>query len=329
MKHRKYVVAASLMIGVFAMVGLMLCTNNSAKAAPSLSEVMSILPSDSQFALGMNVQKLVASPNYAKFKQKQTERIGNDLSQFIAATGVDPERDIYYLAASGKAKPKASGVIIAFGNFNQDKITSFIQSQAAAAISVYGGRQVLAIPGNKGSAANKGIVFFGDKIAAGDMETLYAMIDGRTGSAAIAPLIHGINPEEMFWFAGNADGIPANASLPIPAGVKIPPIQNIVGTLDISDLIAGKITATAVDMDSAKKLADAINGAIAFGQLAGKQDPILPQLLGGLKLSQSGAQVSLDFSFSADLLDRLEQVKKMTQSAIIRSDSGTKWTLKR
>jgi len=82
-------------------------------------------------------------------------------------------------------------------------------------------------------------------------------------------------------------------------------------------------------MDSAKKLADAINGAIAFGQLAGKQDPILPQLLGGLKLSQSGAQVSLDFSFSADLLDRLEQVKKMTQSAIIRSDSGTKWTLKR
>jgi hypothetical protein len=304
MKHRKNVIASTLMIIALAVIGIVLCTNNSAKAAPNVPDVLSILPSDCQFAFGMNVQKVVQSPIY----QKQRGQIGNDLSQFVAATGVDPEKDISYLVAAGQANAKGSGVIVAVGSFDKDKITSFIQSAATSSITEYNGSQIL----TSAAAYKKGLVFLGDnKIALGDLETLKAILDGRTGNAKISSLILSIDTDAMFWFAGNAGQILARAPFAIPAGIKIPLIQNIVGTFNADQSAAGTITAT-LDESSAKQLLDAANALISLGQTAGNQDPTLQTLLGGLKISQNSNQINLSLSFPADLLDRLSRIQKLT-----------------
>ena len=70
---------------------------------------------------------------------------------------------------------------------------------------------------------------------------------------------------------------------------------------------------TASDMDSAKQLVDAVNGLIAMGQLAANQDPTLQMLLSGLTVSQDINRISLDFNFSADLLEMLDQAAKMAK----------------
>jgi hypothetical protein len=329
MKNRKFIVGSALTIMVLAIAGIMFHASYSAKAStPSLSDVLSKLPSDCQFVFGMNVQKFVASPVYVKFKQKQSTQIGADLSQFIATTGVDPEHDIYYLVAAGRTqgKPKGQGVIIASGKFNKDVITAFIRSKSTPIATEYNGMQVLMVPEGKGNLVTKGIVFLNEQeLALGDLEALKAVIDIRTkgnasllSNARMASLTGNINPDEMFWFAGDGEGILANSPIPTPMGANIPSIQNIVGTFNITDSVTGSITATALDLDSATKLADAVRGLVAFGQLAGNQNPELQMLLGGLKVSQNSNQVSLALSFSAELLDKLDQAKKMAKPAARR-----------
>ncbi len=172
-------------------------------------------------------------------------------------------------------------------------------------------------PERTGETINKGIVFLSDgEIALGDLETLKSVLDIRgkgdksiLSSPTMAPLISSIGPDEMFWFAGNAAGALANAPASTPFSASISSIQSVVGTLNITDAVAGKITATAVNSDSAAKLADGVRGLIAFGQLSGDQNPDLKTLLGGLAVSQNSSQITVAFNFPADVLEKLRQTR--------------------
>ena len=329
MKHRKLMVVSTLVtIGIIgAVAGLALYTNYSVKAsAPSLPEALNSLPSDCQFLFGINVQKFVSSSAYAKFRQRQSQQIGNDLAAFIDKTGVDPARDIAYLVAAGRPgeKAKGEGVVIVTGRFNQSAITAYIRSKSTPIEMKYGGALVLMIPDPKNDAVERGVVFLdGGEIAMGDLESLKAVLDvgGKADKSilsnpAIAPLISSISPDEMFWFAGDAAGVLAKAPVSNPLGANISSIRNVVGILNITDAVTGKITVTAINAESATKLADTVRGVVAFGQLAGDQNPDLKMLLGGLAISQTSTQVSVALNFPTALLEKLEQARKTPRQTI-------------
>jgi len=320
MKQRKAVVA-SILVGVAVVVaGIAIYTNHAAKASVAgLPDALNNLPSDCQFVFGMNVQKFVTSPMYTKFQQQQTPAIGSDLSQFTLATGVDPARDINYLVAGGRAKEKTKGegVVIVVGSFNKGAITNFIRSKAAPIEKEYAGATVLMIPEPNTTEINKGLVFLSDReMALGDLESLKAVLDVKAGvnksvlfNPAMAAMINGISETEMLWFAGDAAGLMANAPITTPLAANIPPVQNVVGTFNITDSVTGKITATATTADSAVKLADILRGLVALGQLSGDRNPELKMLLGGLTVSQTSNQVNLALNFPAELIQQLQQAR--------------------
>jgi hypothetical protein len=324
MKHRKFVFVSTLiMLGIAgAVAGVALYTNYSVKAsAPSLPDALGNLPSNYQFVFGINVPKFVASPAYARFRQNQNPQIGNDLALFIEKTGVDPARDVSYLVAAGRSgeKAKGEGVVIVVGTFNRDKITTYIRSKTTPVETEYGGVSVLMIPERSGDAVSKGIVFLNAReIALGDLESLKAVVDVKVkGNRSIllnptmASLINGINPDEMFWFAGDASSIMARAPVTTPLGTNISSIQSIVGTLNVNDAVTGKITAVAANEDAATKLADVVRGFVALGQLTSDQNPDLKTLLSGLAVSQNSTQISVTLNFPADLIEKLDRAKRM------------------
>jgi hypothetical protein len=324
MKHRNNVIVSTLMIIAFVIAGIALCINNSAQAAPPSLDVLNNLPANCQFVFGMNVPKFVASDLYKKARLKKEAQIGNDLVQFVNATGVNPESDIVFLAAAGrtKGKSKGEGVVIAVGNFNKETITSFIKSKSNPIVQEYNGTQVLMFPEGRGNTVGKGIVFLsGGELALGDLQTLKAVLDVKVNgsirsNAKMMSLIGSISLDDMFWFAGNADGILANASIKTPMGIQIPSLQNIAGSFNITDSVMGKITASALDGPSAANLADIVKGLKAFGQMSTSQSPELQKLFDGVTVFQNSNQVSLDLIFSADLLDKLEQALKMTNGKV-------------
>lgn len=284
-------------------------------SASNLPDVLNSIPSDYQFVFGVNVPKLVQSPAFSKLQQNR--QTGNELASFIEKTGVDPARDISYLVAAGRPqlKERNEGLAIASGRFNRDTITAYIRSKSAPVELEYAGASVMMIPETNSGEAKNGIAFLNEhEIALGDLASLKGALDirGKAGqsilaSPAMAPLMEGINPDDMFWFAGNAAGLLARVPAGMPLGANASAIKSVVGALNITDSVTGKFTATAQDPESATKLADAIRGLLAFGQLTGHQNPDLKALLGGVAVSQTADQVSVNLTFSADLLQKIQQ----------------------
>jgi hypothetical protein len=312
-----------------AVAGMALYTNLVVSAdIPGLPRAVTYLPAECDAVFGINVQKLVASPFFAKIEAEHGEKIGADLAEFIAKTGVDPRNDIDYVIAGGrKVDQKGEGVAIAVGDFNTAAITTFINTQGVPIEVHYKEATVLMIPEDNGSTLDKGIAFLSEsEIALGDLESLKDVLDVRSGSAAgiesnptIEPLLVDLNPGEMFWFAGDASRILDKAPTDTPLGGNLSAVQNVVGTLNLTDAVQGQITATARDVDSATKLADIAKGFIALGQLAIEQSPQhqeLNELMQGITITQDENRIQLMVNFPIELLEKLHEAKNQVKTVI-------------
>ena len=326
MNRRRFaVVSALIMMGIAAAV-LSLSTGIPAKASAAIPpEALQYIPSDYHFVSGINVRRLTASSFYLMLRQEQPQaaQVESALSEFTAQTGIDPARDISYLVIAGRSgeSKKPEGLVIVTGEFDRNRITSFIRSKAAPIEVQYGGTSIMLVPDkqkSKDNSVKNGMAFLGEhEIALGDMVSLKAALDTRTGgkqnilsNATISPLLSSINMDEMFWFAGDAAGALRKSTLSVPPALNASSIRSIAGAFDVNENIVGNITATTIDSNSATKLADVFRGMIAFGQLSQNQNPDLKLLLNTIKIAQNASQISLSFNIPGDLIKKLGKSPK-------------------
>jgi hypothetical protein len=325
MRHKKFVVTSTAIMIVCAgiVAGLAFYSDFAATASiPSVPKAVRWLPTGSQAVFGMNVKKFVESPFYKRIEAKQGERVGHDLQEFIASTGVDPQKDLDYILVAGRSGDhvKGEGVAIAVGTFNTAGITSFIKTKGAPIEVPYKKGKVLMIPESDGNKLEKGIAYLSEnEIALGDLESLKQVLDIQAGDAAgidttnLGLMLRSVDPEEMFWFAGDAASVMAQVPVNTPLGNNLSSIQTIFGTLDLTEVVKGKVTLRAKDKDAARKLADVVRGFVALGQLAASntQNAELASLVGQITLQVDSAEdvVNLNLSFPLSLLDQMEQLK--------------------
>jgi hypothetical protein len=273
----------------------------------------------------MNVKAFVASPVYAKFQARHGQEVGKDLAEIIDKTGVDPRTDVDYVIAAGKPgdSGKGRGVVIATGRFKKDKIVGFIKTKVVPIELDYSGASVVMIPENKGNQVDKGIAFLGSgDVALGDLESLKKVIDnqpngkGVLDSPVLGPLLKQLNPQEMFWFAGDATSVISKAPTNTPLGNSISAIQYITGTLDLAEAVRGKISVTARDEPAAQKLADVAKGLLALGQLASDQNADLAELMKGVSIDLNGLNINLKLNFPFEVLEKLEAAKTAVKKTI-------------
>jgi len=319
MKIRNAAVLSILIVLGIASAGAIVAvyTDVSVRAsAPEFAGLGSI-PSDCQFVFGINVQKFVHSRAYPELSQASP--VGKDLAVFTEKTGLDPMRDISYLVGGSAGKAKTSGIVIASGEFNRDAIMRYARSKSAPAEISYAGVPILIFADPKSDAAQHGIAFVGDQeLAMGDLDTLKSILDARgqesrsiLSNSTMMSMIRGIEPDEMFWFAGDASGLLSKASAAMPQAAPLRTgtsnIKSLVGSLNLGEALKGKIVATATSPEQALKLADAMRGLLALGQLAGNRNPDLQGLLAGLVISQNSDQVRLDLNIPVDVLTKIGQ----------------------
>ena len=206
--------------------------------------------------------------------------------------------------------------MIAAGSFNQQAITDYIRAKKALMETTYAGKTIVMIPEGNGDVIRKGFVFLSEREAAmGDLATLKKVLDIRVNgnknilaNSAMAPLVNNIDPEDMFWFVGDAAGALANAPIKTPLGPNISNIRGISGAFNLTDVINGKIMVNAVNVDSARNLAEVARGMIALGQLSGDKNPDLKMLLGGVTIAQNSAQLTMTINVPLDLLERVREI---------------------
>jgi len=328
MNHRRFVVVSTVLLFFVAgiAIGLGLYSGMQVSASvPDLPKAVRYLPGDYQAVFGMNVQKFVASPVFAKFEAEKGEEFGRDLAEFASRTGVDPRKDVDYIIAGGKCLSEShhAGVVIAVGRFNTAAIDTFINSQAKPIKLQYKNATVQMIPEADGNKVDKGIAFLTEsEIAMGDLESLKAVLDvrenpqsGIENNKTLAPLLESLNPDDMFWFAGDPSSVLSKVPRNTPMGGGLSSIKYVYGTLNLTDAVSGKITVTAADKESAAKLADIARGLVALGQLASEQAPEAAELLKGIAITQNleQGQILLALNFPLDVLDRLKHAKPVVK----------------
>lgn len=320
MKLRNAIVISVLVLLGIAGAGAVLSvyTDISVKAyANESAACLKYIPSDCQFVFGVNVQRFVQSPAYSSFRQ--TNPAAGDMALFVEKTGLNPARDISYLVGAANGKEKTTGIVIVSGVFNKDAIMSYLRSKSPVIEQSYAGTTVMMIQEEAADSVQKGFAFLDNQeIAMGDLDSLKASLDlrGRESGSILynktmEPLIRGIGPNPMLWFAGDAGALlsKAQASSPLASPLKngSSNIKSIVGSINIGEALTGRITATAFTPEQAVKLADAMRGLIAVGQMAGSKNQDLQGLLRGLVVSQDSNQIRVDLNIPADILNKMSQ----------------------
>ena len=320
MNRRKLIitVAVSMVVVTLAIAGLAYFSGFPASAfVQDLPVAVHYLPSDSQAVFGMNVRRFTASPLYAQFMDRHGQEIGADLAEFIANTGVDPRRDVRYIIAAGRAgHSKGTGVVIAVGDFNPAKITEFIRSKGAPVRADYKGANVLVLPAGAHPGFEKGIAFLSDsEIALGTLDSIHAVLDVRSHSlpsidenAAMAGMLAGLDPQEMFWFAGDAAAILSQAPAKTPMLPALSSVQTVFGTMNLTaaNALNGKVTVTAINETAAGQLADFVTGLVALGNLASAQNPELAELIKNVQITRRANQFDVALNVPFELLQQLE-----------------------
>lgn len=323
MNRRRFVVIStvSLLAVTAAIAGLAYYSDFAARAfSQGVPEAIHYFPADTKAVFGMNVQRFIASPVYAEMMKNHEQQIGTDLAEFIAATGVDPRRDVSYVIGAGRqTETKGAGVVIAVGSFNPDLIINYIntkatQLSASTPISVsYAGGTILMIP--ETSKQQKGIAILSkQEIALGDLDSLKAVLDVSKGAMGVLSnttmrdLLNRVDPTAMFWFAGDGSVLSR-----LPANTQFAPtlsaIQSVFGTLNLDATISGKVSVMAKDATSAGQLADFARGIIALGNLASAQNPVLADLARGVTLTQSDSQFDISLTLPFEILQKLQASK--------------------
>jgi hypothetical protein len=303
-----------MLLVAIAIAGLAFYSDFAAKAfAQRLPGAVHYLPADSQAVFGMNVQSFISSPVYAKLMQQHEQEVGKDLAEFIATTGVDPRRDVdYVIGAARRSQSKDGGVVIAVGRFNPAAIADFIATKGNPIKLDYKGATVLMLPEGKDARLEKGIAFLSNsEIAMGDLESLHAVIDVRSGApgvdtnAALSLLLAKLNPQEMFWFAGDATSVLSHAPANTPFMPTLATIQSVFGSLNVTSTIVGRLTVAAKDDTAAGQLADFARGLVALGNLASGQNPDMAELVRGVQITQRANEFDVTVTIPFDLLERL------------------------
>lgn len=276
---------------------------------PARSEVLNYLPVNSQCVFGVDMRRLASSPFYDRLRGQR--EIANNLSDLLEKTGVDPARDIAYIG--GALRSNGEGVAIALGKFRKGAIITQLRARYAPITVEYRGANVFMIPEGGGDVLKRGIAFLSaDKIAAGDLELLKALIDtgGKRARSvranpALASLIAGVKQDEMLWFVGDPKMLMEKSPLTARLAMRMSSVRSVVASLRLAETVQGRVVCTADDPRAASTIAESARGLLGLLQVSGTQNQDIKALLDNVTVSQESIRVILTLTSPLELLERI------------------------
>lgn len=278
---------------------------------PSLAryEVLNYLPLDSQWVVGVDVRRLASSPFSDRLRRQKD--VATDLSVLLEKTGVDLARDITYVGAAGRSNGEA--VAIALGKFRSETIISRLRARYAPIKVEYRGANVFMIPEGGGDVLKRGIAFLSaNKIAAGDLEFLKALIDtgGRRArsvraNSALASLLAGVDEDELLWFVGDPKMLMEKSPITARLVGRMSPVRSVVASLRLTETLSGRLVCTVDEPRAASRMVESARGLLALLQVSGTQNQDVKALLDRVTISQESTRVVLTLTSPLDLLERI------------------------
>jgi len=277
--------------------------------------LLALVPPDAQLVSGVHVSQSRVSP-FGQFVISQFHAGPGELQDLVNQTGFDPGKDVSEILMAFNGKPKdGSGLVLARGNFDPDKIRAAAIAKGATVESYLG--TDLIVSGGTGLRVHGGVVAFLSRslAVAGDRESVkYAIAHANMTqppglNPALTAKINAISASADAWFVSFVPGstvlpdmLHSGSASASGGNAQAAAIQSIVqssGSVRFGDQIALSFQAETRSDKDATSLADVVRFVSSLVQMRRDSDPHLSTLASAfdnMQLSTSGNTMNLAIS---------------------------------
>jgi len=285
-----------------------------------VDDMLTLIPKEVQGVFFVDVHKAVSTEFVDK--QLKEEDAQEKYQEFIQETGIDPKKDIYFLAAGltkGLGGKEQEGVVILNLKYDKEALLAKVKEEEGElreedynGITLYSG----------GDDKEKAGAFLDDSnIILGNKETVKTAIDtyqrkteNVLKNQELVSLITKTNKEAIFW----------GAMLLPPEAMKKATSQNpmfsvfeaVTAAVLYFDYknknIIAEIKVVSEDETKNKQIVDALNGFKAMGAMAAAKKPEVGELLDKLEISSGPDHAKIYASIPEELINKLKSKTKIT-----------------
>jgi hypothetical protein len=316
-------------LGVIAGLGALWLDSARAAVGPLPGEGL-VLPADTQFVMGVDVKRLVASPVWERYA-KRPETRPEQLEQLEAWTGLDPTRDIDQIVVAGRrgaGKTQPPPLVMAMGRFDLQKLGWTLDKVEKGTTRELEGTTLFTMEkkGKSGQMESSSLALLDARtLLFGPTERVQTVVTSRSRgetplrqNAELLKLVGGVKPGSTFWMVGDQSllaempkGIPApGMGSGGTAGMNLPPLQSLTLTGDLDPQLSLALIGVAADDAAATKLADVVRGLVALMSLQAQQKPELAELASAFSISTETNRVLISARIPYELLEALQPKKK-------------------
>jgi hypothetical protein len=300
----------------------MLVAVSSGALSAADPRLLSLAMPDATVLAGVNVDQAKATPfgQFVLTTLLQTQ--DQKLQQLATLTGFDPRRDVNeLLLASTSAPGSKTGLALARGVFDPDKIAAAAQS-AAAAVETYGGVSIIEDPQHQ-----NGFAFLDSTlVVAGDLANVKAVIDRRHGgptiSAKLAAQASQLSSTQDAWAISTVppSTLQPPAAAPPAAGADLQnalqKIESASGGVKFGSVVVLTGQAQAATPQDASSLGDVLRLFVNMAQLQAAKRPEAAALAQALVVSTQGSTVKITLSLPEGQFQQLVKPKAAARKAV-------------
>jgi hypothetical protein len=255
-----------------------------------------------------NIREIMSSDVRQKLREFQATSPDGSQHRFQDETGIDFEKDIDYVVASGAGAQDAGTedrpLLLARGRFDAVRIEGLIRERGGS-VEDYHGKRLFTQPDMR-----MAVTFVEpDLVAVGSLDAVRRAVDTKAGSlpdvkgnADVMRLVREVD-NGTAWAVARFDAISPRLSGGLAP--QLPPINWFAVTSHIDSGVRGTMHAETRDEASAQNLQEVIRGMMALARMQVGQHAELSAFVDSLELSGNGNTVTLGFSVPAEMIDMI------------------------
>jgi hypothetical protein len=301
----------SLLLILFA---FMACKPKVGGVAAKTQDLLSLVPAGVQGVILLDIQnglKVQAVSDMLKKEEAQAK-----IKEFTEKTGIDPLKDIRYLAIgfqAGAGPDAQEGIGILNLTYKKDALLAMMKLGEVKE-RPYEGFTIYTVQEKEGQAPMDGVFLDEANIVVGtakNVETVIDIFKGKKDSirknAELMGLVREANKAALVWgvFLIPADTLAkAGSQMPMLSGLEALKAGIMAADYQNKNLLL-EIKAKGKDEAKLKQIADMLNGLKAFGAMAAATKPEIGEVVNKLEITSGKDFVRIYASLPEELLKKL------------------------
>lgn len=261
------------------------------------------LPSEATLISFANVRDVMDSELRRRLREIQPDLGGR--REFRERTGIDIEEDIdYFVSGLVPDGPNGvSGIAVLAGRFDASRLETLAVAVGGSATE-HGGRRLVTVGDGALAMAflEPGVVALGSEALVRRAVDLPSTGGGVDSNERLMGLLRHVGEGSNAWTVGRLDDGAAGDWLPDEVEQQVSQVTGFAVGGRVNGGVSGTLTAEAADEETGRNLRDLLQGFLALARLQADSRPELGGLLDSIRLSATGATVTLSFELPAEVV---------------------------